>query len=366
MKRNKKQVLVPGNSISPDIVSHLSAAGLGDVIPTSVGKFASGEPFCELFPKDKANYAANTEKLKDAHAVILQSTGEPVSEHCLQTLIMADTLKDAGVAKITAILPFKAFDRQDRIFPERFTSVGAKLFAKLLKASGIDAVVAVTPHSQASVDYFKEVFGDKFCPIPATALFAQHIRDTLGTDVATLSIGAPDGAEKEQDQGQLRARELVRDVFNTAAADRNAMFRISKIHTDVSETKITHFDGDVVGKNSVIIDDMIDGGSTMINAASVLKSQGAKTVTACASHGILTGNALEKILSAKPDGANYAIDRLVVTDTLPDISEKLEQLAKAHPALAARVTVLSTGPLIAAALAKMNAPKIKPLSPPSA
>lgn len=366
MITKKKQILVAGSSISPAIVSHLAESGLGELIPASVGKFGSGEPFCELFPKGEADYAVHADKLKGAHAVILQSTGEPVSEHCLQTLVIADTLKAAGVAKMTAVLPFKAFDRQDRVFDKRFTSMSAKLFAKLLKASGVDAVVAVTPHSQASVDYFKEVFGDNFRAVPATALFARHIRETLGADALTLSIGAPDGAEKEKDQGQLRARELARDVFNTAAADRKAMFHISKIHTDVSETKVTHFDGDVKGKNCVIVDDMIDGGSTMVNAASVLKAQGAATVTAYATHGILTGNALEKILSAKPDGAHDAIDRLVVTDTLPDVAEKLQALAKTHPALAARVTVLSAGELIAAELRKMNAPKPRPPSPPSA
>ncbi|MDX2095738.1 MAG: phosphoribosyltransferase family protein [Alphaproteobacteria bacterium] len=132
-------------------------------------------------------------------------------------------------------------------------------------------------------------------------------------------------------------------------------FKISKIHTAVSDTKITHFAGDVVGKNCIIVDDMIDRGSTMINAAKELKARGAKSVTAYATHGILSGSALEKLLTAEPDSMNNpAIDHLVMTDTIPSVAKKVEKLAAQNPELADRVSILSVSPLITQELARQQ------------
>ena len=216
--------------------------------------------------------------------------------------MMAHSLKRYGAKEVTAVLPFAAFARQDREFKNRFTSVAAEFFPRQLKAAGVDKVITVTPHSQAAMQFYKDEFGANFTALSTTELFAQDIKKRFG-DITSVAIGAPDGADKPLDEGQIRAKELVKAVFDGTVDDVDSKrFKISKVHTGVSDTKITHFDGDVAGKDCVIVDDMIDGGSTMINAASILKAKGAKSVTAYATHGILSGSALEKILSSKPDG----------------------------------------------------------------
>ncbi len=342
-----KQILIVGSSASADIADVLMSKAHMDARPAiSIGRFDSGEPFVEFFPKDLNNHATNADLLKDAHVVILQSTGVPVSDNCQHILQMAHTAKLYGAAKVTAVMPYKSFDRQDRPFDQRFTSMTSDLFPKLLKAAGVDAVITLTPHSQDSIKHYVETFGPEFSALSTRDLFANDIRKHLGTDIQTMSIGAPDGANKPKDEGQARAHDLVRAVFNTVASDPNAMFRISKIHTDTSKTKITSFDGDVTGKDCAIVDDMIDGGSTMLNAAQELKDRGAKSVTCYATHPVLSGNALEKIMAKQNNGVDV-IDRLVVTDTIPDVTHKLEELAKNNAALAAHVRILCAGKLIA-------------------
>lgn len=344
MNKQLKPILLFGNSFSPDTAEALKASGLFDVIFASIGKFGSDEPFAELLQGEEARYDENLARLKGSTVYILQSTARPVSDNFQHLLLLADTAKLYGAAEVVALEPFAAGMRQDRPFKNRFTSVAAGLDAKQHQAGGIDRIVTFTPHSEGAIALYEAVYGDKFTALTTTDMFAADIKRRFGSDPATLAIGAPDGADKAQDQGQKRARELAEAIFGFA--DERVMFGISKTHTGVSDTRITGFSGEVAGKDCVVVDDMIDGGSTMINAASLLKSRGAKSVTCYATHGILSGNALEKLLLAKPDGMNYAIDKLVLTDTVPDARDKLEELLKRQPRLAGRVEILSTGPAL--------------------
>lgn len=349
MNKDLKPILLLGPAVSPETAAILKADARFEVMTASIGTFDSGEPFVELYRGGEADFETNAARLKGAEVYIVQSTGEPVGDNSQHLLLMAHTLKYYGAKQVTALLPFAAFMRQDRSFKNRFTSVAADMFAKQLKTAGVDKVVTLTPHSKGAMKLYANVFGDDFTPLPATEIFAADIKKRFPADVLRLSIGAPDGADKAEDEGQNRARELSRAVFGHA--DDVAMFRISKTHTGVSDTKITSFDGDVKGKHCVIVDDMIDGGSTMINAASLLKAQGAASVTCYATHGILSGNALEKILSAKNDGMHPAIDKLVLMDTLPDVAKKLEALLAKQPSFAGRVDILPAGPALLAAVA---------------
>jgi ribose-phosphate pyrophosphokinase len=344
MKKQLKPILLIGNSFSPDAAGALKGSGLFNVIDASIGKFGSDEPFTELMQGEEARYDENLAHFKGSTVYILQSTARPVSDNFKHLLLLADTAKLYGAAEVVALEPFAADMRQDRPFKNRFTSVAAGLDAKLYKTAGVDRIVTFTPHSEGAIALYEAVFGDMFTALNATGLFAADITRRFGSDPATLAIGAPDGADKAQDQGQKRARELAVAIFGFA--DEKVMFGISKTHTGVSDTRITGFTGDVSGKDCVVVDDMIDGGSTMINAASLLKSRGAKSVTCYATHGILSGNALEKLLLAKNDGMNNAIDKLVITDTVPDARDKLEELLKRQPRLAGRVEILSTGPTL--------------------
>ena len=234
-----------------------------------------------------------------------------------------------------------------------------------LKAAGADAVVTMTPHSQAAIKAYRDVFGDAFKVVSSTQLFAPDIQNRFGNNPQTLAIGAPDGADKAADEGQKRARRLAKAVFGRD--DDDVMFLIAKTHTGVNDTRITDFKGDIAGKDCIIIDDMIDGGSTMLNAANVLKAQGAKSVTAFASHGILSGNALEKILSARADGKNFSIDHLVLADTLPGVAQKIAALAKTQPKLAARADVMQTADILLTAaqneITRTKTPNVQNIRP---
>lgn len=341
MKNDKKQVLIVGNAVPKDMATALGAhAAFHHIIPTKIKAYASGETYGEFFPNDAANQPQNATILKDADVVIVQSQGDDVTGNTMALLTMAHMAKHYGAKSVTAAIPFAAFARQDREFDGKFMSVSADLLPRLLRGAGVDHVMTVTPHSKAAVQFFVDEFGANFTNISAGKLFADDIKARFGADAKTLSIGAPDGANKPNDEGQRRARGIVTYLFNEVSTHYDRMFRIAKARTSVSDSVITSFDGNVAGKTCVIADDMIDGGSTMINAATLLKKNGAGIVAAYATHAICSGDALEKILS------HGAIDRLVVTDTIPSIVEKLEALAKTKPELAAKVSILSVADMI--------------------
>ena len=351
--RNTAKPLILIAPIAPPSTEAAARAGGIEPIPASVGLFASGEPFVELFPKSGDDFAKHAEAIKGRDVIVVQSGGEPVGEATAHLLMAVHTLKSYGAARVTAVMPFAPYMRQDRPFDGRFVSLGASFFASQLKAAGADAAITLTPHSQGAIKAYKDVFGDSFTALTAKDIFADYIKTRFGSDPARIAIGAPDGADKAADEGQARARTLADAVFGSHDGDK--LFLIAKTHTGVNDTKITAFSGDVTGKDCIIVDDMIDGGSTMINAASLLKARGAKSVTAMATHGILSGSALEKILSARPDGQTFAIDKLVLTDSLPAAARKAADLAQKSPDMAARLEILpAAAPLLAAATAPAN------------
>jgi ribose-phosphate pyrophosphokinase len=354
MPEARKSLILIGNNASQEVSGALGEKKNFTAIPASIGQFGSGEPFVELFRGQEADFQSNSSVLKGAKAHIVQSTDEPVSEHCQHLLLMAHSLKRYGANDVTAVIPFAAFARQDREFKNRFTSVAAEFFPKQLKAAGVDRVITVTPHSESAIKFYQNEFGNRFTALSTTELFADDIKQRFGNDMSNIAIGAPDGADKPHYAGQQRAKELCEAVFGEGKCE-TGMFKISKTHTGVSDTKITSFEGDVKDKHCVVVDDMIDGGSTMINAASLLKARGAASVTAYATHGILSGSALEKILSAKPDGMTPAIDTLVLTDTIPSVGQKIATLAEKQPKLAERVKVISVGKMLAAEIERQNA-----------
>lgn len=353
MLEPRKSLVLIGNNTSQEVAKALNNANNIITLPASIGQFSSGEPFVELFRGQEPDFQSNSTKLKGAKTHIIQATDEPVSEHCQHLLLMAHSLKHYGAKDVTAVIPFAAFARQDREFKDRFTSVAAEFFPKQLKASGVDHVITVTPHSEAAIKFYQNEFGNRFTALSTTQLFADDIKKRFNDNLSSVVVGAPDGADKPLDAGQQRAKELCTAIFGESGCNTN-MFKIAKTHTGVSDTKITSFEGNVKGKHCIIVDDMIDGGSTMINAASLLKARGASSVTAYATHGILSGGALEKILSAKPDGMTPAIDNLILTDTIPTVEKKISTLAEKQPKLAERAQVLSAGKMLAAEIERQN------------
>lgn len=313
----------------------------GPQVPLSFGTFPSNESFAEpMFD--------GTQHGKRLY--IVQSTSGAVDKNVMSLCFMIDTAKKAGVEEVVVIAPFAAYGRQDRSFPGRYVSEGANMLGRFLKEAGADQFITITPHSKNAEAAYGAPFGaGNFIALSTTDLFAKDIQAHFGEN-ANLVIGAPDGADKKTDEGQQRAESLIRSVFKGSGKplgllNKENRFYIKKVHEKgtFSTTKITEFSGDVAGKDCIIVDDMSDSGGTIKNAAKLLREKGARSVTAYLTHAILTGNALEETLRT--------VDRFVVTDTIPDVQKKIDALKETHPDLAARVTVLSVGQMVAQEIA---------------
>lgn len=339
----RKPLIVIGPRMGRETGAALARDERFEFAPVTLGVYQSGETFCELLPQKEEDFAVKAERLQDAEVFVVQSTAAPVGDNVQHLLHMTHSLKHYGAGRVTAVLPFAAYARQDRAFTGKFASVGADMLPRQLKAAGVDRVISVTMHSKAAVGFYKAAFGKNFTHVSTADLFSGYLKAHPRKDIV---IGAPDGGEKLKDEGIARAAAVAR-AFNNAA-----MFKISKVHTAASDTKVTAFAGDVRGKTAVVVDDMVDGGSTLVNAARVLKQNGATEVVCCVTHALLTASdktALEKLLLAAEDGQPL-IDRLAVTDSVPDVREKLAAFAQNHPRLAAKVAVLPLAPLLAEAM----------------
>jgi len=366
MTNTSKKYIIFGPRVSSDTKEAICSSGDYEELPVSFGPFDSGAIHCELFPLFKEEREGKTEdelkarftdcqsKVKDSHIIIVESTGEQpgVSESLEHVRSAVSTAKRYGAQEVTLIMPNTAYERQDRGFEEegRLCSVNSEWLAEELKARGCDRVITVTPHSKDTIRQWQKAFSQhNYIPLLTTDMFAEDIKKRFA-DTDNVVVGAPDGADKPNDQGQYRARELAARLQNISMADAEQyLFKIGKAHVTDNETTITSFEGDVDGKDCVIIDDMIDGGSTMVNAAEALKERGAKTVTAYATHAICNdkkGPALERLV-----GADSKIDTLVVSDTIPEIADKKSALP---PALQDRIDIVSVGPMILDALQQLE------------
>jgi ribose-phosphate pyrophosphokinase len=355
MPKRKKPLLVLGNSVSEETADFLKTAGTFSSASASIGKFPSGEPFAEIFYGDKKNFAANAERIKGAECFVVQSTGEPVADNIQHLLLMIHTLKFYGAKKVTAIVPFLALSREDRAFPESFWSVGADLMAKQLKTAGADGVITFTMHSKKGCEYYQAEFGDNFVNVDATEIFARHLEAKFRADAASLVSGAPDGADKPNDEGIRRATALGTRL--TGTFNDSSRFLIAKHHTGMSTTEIDESKSNfkaVKDHDCVEVDDLVDGGGTGVNGGRALKKHGARSVSFVFTHAILTSGtstALEKMLTAK-EGDNYIIDHVAFTDSVPGAKAKIDAFAKQYPDLAKKIGWIPLGPAILAEVKK--------------
>ena len=246
-----------------------------------VSRFSDGE-FQPVF----------TQSVRGATAFILQSTFPP-SDNLMELLLTVDAAKRASADKVIAVVPYFGWARQDRKDKPR-VAIGAKLVANLLTAAGVDRVMTCDLHAEQIQGFFDipvdHVYGSK--------VFIPVIRD-LHLD--NLAIAAPDmgGAKK----ANIFAKAISRDQDCTMVICHKVRERANVVG---SITAI----GDVKGKNVFIVDDMIDTAGTLCKAADVLKEMGAQSVRACATHGVFSGNAIEKI-------HNSALEEVYITDTIP-------------------------------------------------
>ncbi|MBQ0151254.1 MAG: ribose-phosphate pyrophosphokinase [Bacteroidales bacterium] len=228
------------------------------------------------------------ESVRGATVFIIQSTFPPV-ENLMELLLMIDAAKRASADKVIAVMPYFGWARQDRKDRPR-VSIGAKLVANLLKAAGADRVMTCDLHA----DQIQGFFDFPVDHLYASRVFVPFIQKL---NIPELAIAAPDMG------GAKRANSYAKDLGCPVVICHKTRERANVVG---SITAI----GDVEGKNIIIVDDMIDTAGTLCKAAEVLKSKGALSVRACATHGVLSGEAIQRI-------ANSQLEEVFITDTIP-------------------------------------------------
>ena len=253
---------------------------------SSIRKFSDGEIYIEI-----------NENIRGNSIFIIQSVSSPANDNLMELLLCIDALKRSSAKNITAVIPYFGYARQDRKVVPR-TSISAKLVSNLITNSGADRVVTLDLHSGQIQGFFDIPVDNLF----ATPIFARHIKRKIKTK--NMICVAPDVG------GTARARALGK-MLNVGLAI------VDKRRPAPGKSVVMNVIGNVKGKTCIIVDDIIDSGGTIVNAAKILKQRGARDVHVYVSHGVLSGDAVEKIRKSQ-------IKNLVITDTI-DNSQKVKK-----------------------------------------
>jgi len=298
--------LFTGNAnraLAEEIAQYLHVP-LGDA---EVSRFSDGEVFVQV-----------NENVRGTDVFIIQPTCPPVNDSLMELLIMIDAFKRSSAHRITAVLPYYGYARQDRKVQGRMP-ISAKLVADLLEAAGVDRVLALDLHAGQIQGFFN---------IPVDHLFAGPVVmiDYLRKkDLRDAVIVAPDAG------GVERARAIAKRLSAGLAI-------IDKRREGPNSAVAMHLIGDVSGRDAVVIDDMIDTAGTLAQAVGAVQREGARRILACGVHPVLSGPAIERI-KASP------IEEVVVTNSIPLSADKRT---------AARITVLTVAPLLGEAIRRIH------------
>ncbi|MBI3557539.1 MAG: ribose-phosphate pyrophosphokinase [Deltaproteobacteria bacterium] len=283
--------LFAGNSNLP------LAAKIAETLGTSLSqatlrRFSDGEIFVEI-----------GENVRGKDVYILQSTCAPVNDNLMELLIMTDALKRASVNSVTAVIPYYGYSRQDRKVAPR-TPITAKLVADIITSAGVSRVVAMDLHAGQIQGFFNIPFDNLY----ALPVIVEHL-NTMFTKNEEIVLVSPDAG------GVERARAFAKRMNCSVAM-------IDKRRTGPNVAKAMHLIGNVDGMTAVILDDMIDTAGTLVEAADAVKKHGAKRVFAAATHGVLSGPAVQRIRDS-------ILEQVIVTDTVP-LSDEARKVGKIH------------------------------------
>ena len=277
------------------------------LVNSNIRKFADGEIYIEI-----------NENIRGHSIFLIQSVSSPANDNLMELLLSIDALKRSSAKNITAVIPYFGYARQDRKVVPR-TSISAKLVSNLIAKAGADRVVTVDLHSGQIQGFFDIPVDNLF----ATPIFARHIKKKLKKN--NIICVAPDVG------GTARARALGK-LLNVDLAI------VDKRRPAPGKSEVMNVIGNVKNKTCILVDDIIDSGGTIVNAASELKKRGAKDVHVYVTHGVLSGNAVEKIKKS-------SIKNLVVTDTI-DNSMKVKK--------AKNIEVLTISNLVGEAIKRIS------------
>ncbi|MET3559682.1 ribose-phosphate pyrophosphokinase [Bartonella japonica] len=296
-----------GNSnpcLAEDVANYLSIT-LGKA---TVKRFADQEIFVELH-----------ENVRGQDVFVLQSTSYPANDHLMELLIMIDALRRSSARRITAVIPYFGYARQDRK-PGPRTPISAKLVANLITEAGAHRVLTLDLHA-GQIQGFFDIPADNLYAVPVIARDVKMHYSLENVIVVSPDVG-----------GVVRARALAKRLNSLLAI-------VDKRREQPGESEVMNIIGDVSGKDCLLLDDIVDSGGTLCNAASALLKNGANSVTAYITHGVLSGNAIERI-------TNSEMKELVITDSIMPTQE----IEKAH-----NIRVLPIADLIGEAIARTAA-----------
>jgi ribose-phosphate pyrophosphokinase len=288
--------------LSEEIARHIGVT----VGEAKIQRFADGEVYFQLL-----------ENVRGIDVFVVQPTCYPVDQHLVELLIMIDALKRASAGRITAVVPYYGYARQDRKDRPR-VAISAKLIADLLTTAGANRALFVDLHAAQIQGFFNIPVDHMF----ASPVLVGHFREL---NLPNLAVVSPDAG------GVERARHFAQKMGAPMAI-------VDKRRTDINVAEVMHVVGDVHGKTCLIIDDIIDTAGTLVKTVDALYTNGAASVYACASHAVLSGPAVERI-------ANSRLEQVVVTDTVP-LRESAQKLGK--------IKVLSVAGLLGAAIESIH------------
>jgi len=298
--------LLAGNSnraLAEDMARYIKLP----LVKAVVRRFADMEVFVEI-----------QENVRGEDIFVIQSTSFPANDNLMELLIVIDALRRASARRVTAVIPYFGYARQDRKVGPR-TPISAKLVANLITRAGADRVLTVDLHA-GQIQGFFDIPTDNLYAMP---VMVRDIQDYIGHD--NLMIVSPDVG------GVVRARALAKRLGADLAI-------VDKRRERAGESEVMNIIGDVEGRSCILIDDIVDSGGTICNAAEALLREGAKDVCAYATHGVLSGGAVARIKGSK-------LKSLVITDSIASTDE----VAKC-----ANIRRISIAPLIGEAMRRIN------------
>jgi len=304
---SQKKLMLLGGRAYPQLLAEVADCIGIEPTPARLYDFANGEIMVRFL-----------ESVRGCDAFVLQSHTAPINQWIMEHLIMVDALKRASAKRITVVMPFFGYARQDKKSAGR-EPISARLVADLFATAGADRLMAVDLHTAQIQGFFDGPVDHLF----ALPILADYLAAKL--DVNHVTVVAPDA-------GRVRVCERWTDRLGTPLA----MIHKRRDPHVANQVKVFEVVGQVAGRTCILVDDMIDTGATIANAAEILFAQGAAQVIVTATHGVLSGNAVDLL-------KNSAVSEVIVTNTLPIQPEK--QFDK--------LTVLSIAPLIARAITEV-------------
>ena len=272
--------IITGNA-NPQLAREIADHSFASLVPAKVSTFADGETSVEFL-----------DNIRGEDVFIIQSTSSPVNDSLMELLVMIDAAKRSSAKRITAVVPYFGYARQDRKSASR-TPITAKLIADLLTTAGAHRVLTMDLHAGQIQGFFNIPVDD----LTSRLVFAKDIKRNVGTDQGTVFV-SPDAG------GVVRARKFA-DMFHADIAI------VDKRRPEAGKSEVMNLIGDVKGKHAILVDDIIDSGGTLCNAAQAIMNAGALSVRAYITHGVLSGEACQRVEKS-------VLTELVITDSIAD------------------------------------------------